>query len=94
MKKERATNNRTLTILEDERSFLKEKIFYPNKEKLSASQIINKTICADLFSMIDLLPTEFVDLLIIDPPYNLDKNFHGIKFSKTNDEIYLEYLKS
>jgi site-specific DNA-methyltransferase (adenine-specific) len=43
---------------------------------------------------LDSLPPEFVDLLIIDPPYNLDKNFHGIKFSKTDDGAYLEYLKS
>ncbi|MDR2796147.1 MAG: site-specific DNA-methyltransferase, partial [Spirochaetaceae bacterium] len=58
------------------------------------SELINKTICGDLFDIIDLLPVEFVDLLIIDPPYNLDKNFHGFRFSKTNDEAYLEYLKS
>jgi site-specific DNA-methyltransferase (adenine-specific) len=43
---------------------------------------------------LDLLPHEFADLLIIDPPYNLDKNFNGLKFSKTNDDVYLEYLKS
>jgi site-specific DNA-methyltransferase (adenine-specific) len=61
---------------------------------MSVSQIINKTICGDLFEIIDLLPVEFADLLIIDPPYNLDKNFHGFKFSRNNDEVYLEYLKS
>jgi site-specific DNA-methyltransferase (adenine-specific) len=42
----------------------------------------------------EILPAEFADLLIIDPPYNLDKDFHGLNFSKTNDEAYLEYLKS
>ncbi|MDR2136424.1 MAG: hypothetical protein LBO76_07400 [Treponema sp.] len=54
----------------------------------------NKTICGNLFEIMDLLPSEFVDLLIIDPPYNLDKNFHRFKFSKTNDDAYLEYLES
>jgi site-specific DNA-methyltransferase (adenine-specific) len=94
MEKKRAPRNRTLTVLENERIFLKKRLFSPNEEKMSASQIINKTICGDLFAVIDLLPMEFVDLLVIDPPYNLDKNFHGIKFSKSNDENYLEYLKS
>jgi site-specific DNA-methyltransferase (adenine-specific) len=49
---------------------------------MTVSQINNKTICADLFNVIDLVPVEFVDLLIIDPPYNLDKNFNRLKFGE------------
>jgi site-specific DNA-methyltransferase (adenine-specific) len=94
MEKKRAPRNRTLVVSENERSALKKKLVFPEMKKVSVSQITNKTICADLFDIIDLLPAEFADLLIIDPPYNLDKNFHGFKFSKTNDEAYLEYLKS
>jgi site-specific DNA-methyltransferase (adenine-specific) len=94
MERERAPRNRTITISENEGILLKKRLFYPNGEKIYSSQILNKTICADLFSILDLLPKEFVDLLIIDPPYNLDKNFNGFKFSKTNDDAYLEYLKS
>jgi site-specific DNA-methyltransferase (adenine-specific) len=94
MEKKRAPRNRTITISENEYSILKENLFYPNDEIMTPSHILNKTICADLFSILDLLPKEFADLLIIDPPYNLDKNFNGFKFSKTNDTVYLEYLKS
>jgi site-specific DNA-methyltransferase (adenine-specific) len=94
MEKKRAPRNRTITVSENERIFFKKKLFYPNGGKISSLRILNKTICADLFSILDLLPNEFVDLLIIDPPYNLDKNFNGFKFSKTNDDAYLEYLKS
>jgi len=93
--KKRAPRNRTITISEKERALLKNRLFYyPNGERIPSSQIINKTVCADLFSILDTLPNEFVDLLIIDPPYNLDKNFNGFKFSKTGDDAYLEYLKS
>jgi site-specific DNA-methyltransferase (adenine-specific) len=56
-------------------------------------QIINKTICDDVMNVLDWFPVGFVDLLIIDPPYNLDKNFNGFRFFKTDDEIYLEYLR-
>jgi site-specific DNA-methyltransferase (adenine-specific) len=94
MEKERAPRNRTLTITENERAFLKKRLFVPNKEKMTVSQITNTTICGDLFNIIDLLPVEFVDLLIIDLPYNLNKNFNGFKFSKSSDEAYLEYLLS
>jgi site-specific DNA-methyltransferase (adenine-specific) len=94
MEKERAPRNRTLTVSGTERAFLKKRLFFSNKKKMTVSQITNKTICGDLFEIIDLLPAEFVDLLIIDPPYNLDKDFHGLKFSKKNDDAYLEYLKN
>jgi site-specific DNA-methyltransferase (adenine-specific) len=94
MEKERAPRNRTLTISENEQKILKKRLFFPNNGKMAVSQIVNKTICGDLFKIADQLPAEFVDLLIIDPPYNLDKNFHGFKFSKSSDDAYLEYLKS
>ncbi|MDR1625015.1 MAG: site-specific DNA-methyltransferase [Spirochaetia bacterium] len=94
MEKKRAPGNRTLTISENERTFLKTRLFFPGKEKIAASKIVNKTICGDLFAIIDLLPAGFVDLLIIDPPYNSDKNFDGLKFSKSSDEAYLAYLSS
>jgi site-specific DNA-methyltransferase (adenine-specific) len=66
----------------------------PSKTKFNLKQIINKTICGNLFEVIDKLPKEFADLLIIDPPYNLSKNFNGFKFSETDDDNYLEYLES
>ena len=94
MEKDRSPRNRTLTISEHERASLKERLCYINSETVHLSQLINKTICKDLFDILDLLPSDFVDLLIIDPPYNLDKDFHGFKFYKTNDKAYLEYLKS
>ena len=94
MEKKRSPRNRTLTILDVERESLKKRLFFPNNEKMAVSQITNKTICGDLFNIIDQLPIEFVDLLIIDPTYNLDKNFNGYKFSKSSDETYLEYLRS
>jgi len=93
VEKERAPRNRTLSVNDDERKFYMEHILYPNGE-LAIDTIINRTICSDLFQIIDNLPHAFVDLLVIDPPYNLDKDFHGVKFTKSDDESYLEYLLS
>jgi site-specific DNA-methyltransferase (adenine-specific) len=92
--KTRAPRNRTLTVSENEIENLRNRLFFPKNGSLLPNEIINKTICSDLFSIIDSLPENFVDLLIIDPPYNLDKNFGGLKFSKSNDEAYCDYLKS
>ena len=91
---QRAPRNRTITISEKEQMLLKKQLFYPPNYKISQCEILNKTICSDLFNIIDVLPDEFADLLIIDPPYNIDKNFNGFKFSKTDDDIYLDYLRS
>jgi site-specific DNA-methyltransferase (adenine-specific) len=91
--KERAPRNRTLTLSDRERSSYRKGLLFPNGP-WAPGEILNRTICADLFRVIDDLPAACADLLIIDPPYNLDKNFHGIKFSKSDDESYLEYLRS
>lgn len=93
MEKIRAPRNKTLTVTDSERKIYKDKILYPEHE-LNLEEIENKTLCADLLMAIDFLPADCVDLLIIDPPYNLDKNFHGLAFSKSSDDEYLEYLRS
>ena len=54
----------------------------------------NKIINADLFAVLPRLPDSFADLIIIDPPYNLSKNFGGMKFSSRSDQAYEEYLAS
>ena len=94
MDKKRAPRNRTLTITQKEHLRLKKNLLIPDSGFLEGKDIINKTICCDLFSILDKLPPSFVDLLIIDPPYNLDKNFNGLKFTKSDDENYLLYLNS
>ena len=94
MYKIRAPRNRTITASKNEQISLKKRVFFPDAKKMSFTEIFNKTICSDLFTILDFLPNQFADLLIIDPPYNLDKNFNGFKFSKTSDDAYLEYLKS
>lgn len=58
------------------------------------SDIIDKTILGDTFDVLEHLPRQFVDLLIVDPPYNLDKDFHGQKFKKKTDDLYEEYTES
>ena len=57
-------------------------------------QILDRTLCGDLFEVAPLLPENSVDLLIADPPYNLDKDFHGNRFKHTSDELYEEFTES
>ncbi|MBQ0051937.1 MAG: site-specific DNA-methyltransferase [Treponema sp.] len=60
----------------------------------SRDLFFNKTINSDLLSALPFLPDEFADLIIIDPPYNLTKNFNGLTFKERSNESYDEYLAS
>jgi len=91
--KKRAARNRTITLTEDELQFYKKQLITLS-EPASAETIMNKTIHQDLFEAIDRLPDQFVDLMFIDPPYNLTKSFNGKTFTKMSSDEYTEWLDS
>lgn len=57
------------------------------------NEFLDRVINGDTFEVIKRLPSGFVDLLIVDPPYNLTKEYDGTKFSKTNDDSYIEWFE-
>ncbi len=90
--KQRAERNRTLTVSEDETPILEQQI--SSITDLKANFKDNMIINADLYDCLDYIPDEYFNLIIIDPPYNLDKEFHGKKFSAMKSDAYEEYLRS
>lgn len=93
MEKQRAGRNRTITLSETEREELRKDIAILS-DNCTVDGAIDKTFNQDLLEALEYLPKHFVDLLIIDPPYNLSKNFAGNKFAKTDDAAYIEYVRS
>ena len=91
--KERAPRNRTLIVHEDEKMALMSQTV-SLKAPCTPEEIDGKLIHQDLFACVDLLPDQFIDLLIIDPPYNLNKKFGSSKFSKTSSDAYEDWLDS
>lgn len=90
-KKERAANNRTLTLEPEEIGGLKNRLL--TESNISAeTDIVNRTLNGDILKMLEFVPDGFADLIIIDPPYNLSKNFNGMKFASRSQEGYDEYL--
>lgn len=90
-KKERAANNRTLTLEPEEVECLKNRLL--TESNISAeTDIVNRTLNGDILKMLEFVPDGFADLIIIDPPYNLSKNFNGMKFASRSQEGYDEYL--
>ena len=88
-----SSRNKTINIsLEDGQDYLKRCIEVEKPIKLD--NIKNKIILGDTFSVMEYLPRKFVDLLIVDPPYNLSKNYNGNMFKKTNSDKYREFTVS
>ena len=93
MHKKRAPRNRTITLGDDEVFHLKKKLIRLNTPA-SFREIENKTICQDVFEVLDYLPDQFIDLVFVDPPYNLSKTFNLTSFKAMESERYEEWLDS
>lgn len=77
--KKRAPRNRTLTCSEHELAKFSESLLSLNSH-VCIEQIAGRVINQDFFSAAQYLPKESVDLLVMDPPYNLSKNYNGHLF--------------
>ena len=89
----KAERNKTIDLgIEEGRDYLERCLQV--KKKASLDNILDKTINGDSFEVLSFLPEKFVDLLIVDPPYNLNKDFHGNKFKQLSDDSYGEYTES
>ena len=100
--KARAGRNRTITLTESDRKRLREHLITMNTviepavpdpgRRVEMTAVLDHTINADLLTALPHLPDSFADLIIIDPPYNLTKNFGGKVFNERGDKDYEDYL--
>ena len=90
--KQRAGRNKTITVSDDEYRALAERVLTipPTDDGQWENAIVN----ADLLEIIDLIPDNIADLIIVDPPYNLSKDFNGLSFTKMKSEKYGDYLRT
>ena len=77
-----AKNNRTLHIDEGEREGL--------LQMVDGKSLIQ----GDTLHVLPTLPDGFANLIIVDPPYNLARNFGGNKFTSVSAQQYEDYLRS
>jgi len=90
MIKEKSKNNRTITINRQDKKILKERII----KKMDQVKILeNIIINSDFFKVIEYFPKKIIDLAIIDPLYNIDKNFNTIKFKEMTAADYYKYTE-
>ncbi len=91
--KHRAPRNRTITLTPEEISDYEFRLIQL-KTAARLDTILNTTICQNLFGLFDYLPEKSVDLLFVDPPYNLNKTFNRQNFSRRPLDEYEQWLES
>lgn len=87
--KKRAPMNRTLTLSTADRERLRLKLV---KNITKTSPRVDITIQGDCLDIASKLPRSSINLLILDPPYNLNKVFNGRTFAKQSVAAYTEWL--
>lgn len=87
----RAGRNRTLILTQQEKAELKKRLVYSLPDaRLDTAPM--GTICGDCLEWVEHLPGQFVDMMFLDPPYNLTKNFHGVQFKQGSVNEYTTWL--
>ena len=89
--KKRAERNRTLTISQNEIPTLSKMV--SSKNDVLKSGITDTIINANMMDIIDTIPDKCANLIIVDPPYNLSKDFHGVTFNAMTSDSYEKYLR-
>lgn len=90
---ERAPRNRTITLSDQERVDYQRHLLEISSP-VSVNSILNRVINRDLHHILDWLPSCFIDLLFLDPPYNLTKDFNTYSFKQQSVKGYMEWMES
>jgi site-specific DNA-methyltransferase (adenine-specific) len=91
--KQRAPRNRTLVLSTADRERCSQAVRRIDSP-VSRQDILNSTLCQDLFTVLPYLPSWSFDLIVADPPYNLTKTFNDNAFRQTDIGQYETWLSS
>lgn len=92
--KAKAGRNKTIDFsIEEGQEYLNRCLFAENID-YQLTTVMNQFIVGDCFEVMRKLPEKFVDLLVVDPPYNLAKDYHGNKFNRKSQDDYRDYTIS
>src|SRR5438876_7772513 len=91
--KKRAPKNRTLTLSANDRKQLADRVISIENHDPNLSLPIDRTVRGDSLQCLPLVAKRSVDLLVLDPPYNLNKTFNGRGFSRRAVHEYTDWLE-
>lgn len=85
--------NQTAVLSDEERTRYGRELLKLTR-RVKPEVLKNKIINQDLFEALDFFPSDFVDLMFIDPPYNLTKNFGTLSFKEMSEAAYEDWFSS
>ena len=86
----KSSRNKTIDLsLEQGENYLRRCLSI--ESKVTAQDIENKTIIGNSLEIMPLLPAAFADLVIADPPYNMNKTFGENAFRRLSEDEYYKY---
>ncbi len=86
----KSVRNKTITLSEEQIETYCNRCLTENSLAVSG-ELCDKVILGDCFDIMPLLPKSFADLMIVDPPYNLSKEYDSGKFYMQSESEYREY---
>lgn len=86
----RSSRNKTLSVSELEIPELKK--HFLSSKKLAGKAMVSGIFFGDYKELLAQLPDESINLLFLDPPYNLSKEFNGSKFLRRSVDEYTLWL--
>lgn len=93
MAKTKAGRNKTIDTPLDEGQAYLGRCMTVVQPQVNLSGVLDRTIVGNMLEVCPLLPEKSVDLIIVDPPYNLTKSFNGTTFSKKKACDYEDYTR-
>ena len=89
----KSSRNKTITLSHSEKERFETGLLVPNC-RLEVALALDQTILGDALEALDYLPESFVDLLFVDPPYNMTKVFGKSSFKRMGSADYESWLRS
>lgn len=89
----RSPRNQTLQLTPADRARLEPSLLRP-KDPAANPLPANRVLCGDFFESAELIAPQSIDLLFVDPPYNLTKQFHRNIFRRRSLSAYEDWLES
>ncbi len=91
MIKKKAPRNKTITLtLKEETALARRAVKFAPFAKNPPLE--NQIVWQDTFYAMRHIPDNFADLMVVDPPYNLTKNFSKNMFYRTDMQTYKKWL--
>lgn len=88
-----APNNRTLRLSGRERLKYSRQLLRP-RDLGGVETLVDRLILGDALEVIPTLPAASVDLIIVDPPYNLTRQYGQTPFRQKSGDDYSRWLQS